>query len=58
MAQRLTMKQRYLRRVVISMAAYIVSLFGANYLIDNHLVGGPVTWLLALLPGLVISRRT
>lgn len=46
--------RRYLLRVAVSMGIYLVSLFAANYLIDNDLVASPLTWLLALLPGLAV----
>ncbi|AKH42771.1 hypothetical protein FHS61_000545 [Altererythrobacter atlanticus] len=44
--------RRYMRRLSISMAAYMVTLIGGAYLVNNELVSGPLLWLLALLPGL------
>jgi len=47
--------RRYMTRVTVAMAVYIVGLFGANYLIDNELVSGPLAWAAALLPGLAVA---
>ena len=46
--------RRYLRRLSTAMAIYLLSLFAGEYLIERDLVSGPVTWVLALLPGLAI----
>jgi hypothetical protein len=45
---------RYFLRFFGAMLLYLVSLFGAKYLIDRDMVSGPVTWILATLPGLAI----
>lgn len=55
MAQPLSVKRRYQMRVGISMAVYLVSLFGANNLIEDREVAGPLAWALALLPGLAVA---
>jgi len=50
-----TAKRRYLWRLGISMGIYLVSLLGANYLIDGGMVSGPLTWVLAIIPGLAAA---
>ena len=52
MAVASTAKRRYFWRLGISMGIYIVSLFGAEYLIDGGMVSRPLTWVLAFIPGL------
>ena len=47
-------RRRYLLRLSIAMAVYLISLFAAEYLISEQLVGKPLVWALALLPGLAI----
>lgn len=47
--------RRYMARITVAMAVYIVGLFGANYLIDNDLVSGPLAWAAALVPGLAVA---
>jgi len=51
----LAIKRRYQLRVAVAMAVYLVSLFGANYLIGQGLIGGAFAWALALLPGLATA---
>ena len=48
-------RRRYLVRLGISMAVYVVALIAGKYLVEREIVAGPVTvWLLALLPGLAV----
>lgn len=47
--------RRYLLRVTIAMAIYVVSLVAANRLIEAEAVSGPLVWLLALTPGLAAA---
>ena len=47
--------KRYLLRISIAMALYLVSLFGANYLIENVGVARPLALGLALVPGLATA---
>lgn len=47
--------RRYLQRLAAAMAAYLVSLFAAEYLISRDLVEGPLVWVLALIPGLAVT---
>jgi hypothetical protein len=47
--------RRYMVRITAAMTVYIVGLIGANYLIENELVSGPLAWAAALLPGLAIA---
>lgn len=46
--------RRYMVRITVAMAVYMIGLIGANYLIENELVSGPLAWAAALLPGLAI----
>ena len=46
--------RRYTRRISLSMAVYLLSLFAAEYLISRELVDGGLMWILALIPGLAI----
>ncbi len=46
--------RRYLLRLGAAMGAYIVTLSAALRLVGNHIVTGPLAYLLALLPGLSI----
>ena len=46
--------RRYMRRIGLSMAVYLLSLFAAEYLISRELVDGGLMWILALIPGLAI----
>lgn len=48
-------QRRYLLRVSIAMAAYIVTLSLALRLVGTHSVTGPLAYLLALLPGLSVA---
>jgi hypothetical protein len=47
-------RRRYVQRLAVAMAAYLVSLFAAEYLISRALVDGPLMWALALVPGLAV----
>mgnify|MGYP003577238444 CR=1 FL=1 len=47
-------RPRYLRRLAIAMAAYLVSLFAAEYLISRGLVEGALMWVLGVIPGLAV----
>jgi hypothetical protein len=47
-------KKRYNRRVIALSLPYAGLLIGAVYLFKHHLVGGPLAWLVALLPALPI----
>jgi hypothetical protein len=47
--------RRYMRRIAVAMAVYIVELLAANYLIARALVSGPLAWTVAVLPGLAIA---
>jgi hypothetical protein len=49
-----TPRRRYLERLGTAMAIYVLSLFAAKYLISRNLVGGPVVWILGLIPGLAV----
>jgi hypothetical protein len=51
----LAVKRRYQRRVAAAVAVYLVSLFGANYLIGERQVSGALAWGIALLPGLAVA---
>ncbi len=48
------LNRRYLIRAGGSMLAYLLSLGAAEFLVESHLVDGPLVWLLALLPGLAV----
>lgn len=48
-------QRRYVVRVFIAMIAYVVTLFLAEYLIDDRGVTGPLAWLAALLPGFCVA---
>ena len=47
--------RRYVWRVAAAMSGYLVTLFAAEYLIDNQRLDGPAAWLVALLPGLCVA---
>ena len=47
--------RRYMIRVAVAMTVYVLGLIGANYLIENELVAGPLAWAVAVLPGLAIA---
>ena len=47
--------RRYMVRITVSMAVYILGLFGANYLLERELVAGPLAVAAALVPGLAIA---
>jgi len=47
--------RRYVWRVAAAMAGYIVTLFAAEYLIDDRGLAGPMAWVVALLPGLCVA---
>lgn len=47
--------RRYVLRIFISMASYMLTLFLALRLVGNGHVTGPLAWLLALLPGLSVA---
>lgn len=47
--------RRYVWRVAAAMAGYLVTLFAAEYFIDDRGLAGPGAWLLALLPGLSVA---
>ena len=47
-------QRRYMQRLAAAMGIYLVSLFAAEYLISRDLVGGPLVWVLAVIPGLAI----
>ena len=46
--------RRYNRRVLILSALYAVLLLGVSWLFAHHLLGGPVSWIAAMLPALPI----
>lgn len=48
-------QRRYVWRVAAAMTGYVVTLFAAEYLIDDQGLAGPAAWLLALLPGLCVA---
>lgn len=47
-------QRRYVVRLSLSMAVYVISLFAAEYVFVNQLAEGPLMWLLAVLPGLAV----
>lgn len=47
--------RRYLWRIAAAMSGYLVTLFAAEYLIDDRGLAGPMAWLVALLPGLCVA---
>ncbi|GAA0268898.1 hypothetical protein GCM10009127_05950 [Alteraurantiacibacter aestuarii] len=47
--------RRYYVRMGISMAIYLVSLFSADWLIEQQQVAGPLAYLLAAIPGLCLA---
>ena len=47
--------RRYMVRITAAMAVYVAGLIGANYLIENELVAGPLAWAVAIVPGLAIA---
>ncbi|MEO6581550.1 MAG: hypothetical protein ABIN68_01930 [Sphingomicrobium sp.] len=48
-------QRRYVARVLAAMVGYLITLFLAEYLIDDQKIGGPLAWLVALLPGLCVA---
>jgi len=46
--------RRYLFRVGSSIAIFGLAIVGARFLTTNGLVGGPLVWVLALIPGLAM----
>lgn len=46
--------RRYNKRVVVLSLIYAAFLIGAVYAFKHHLVGGPVAWIVAILPALPI----
>ena len=48
-------QRRYLVRMMIAMGGYLATLFLAEYLIDDGGLGGPLAWVVALLPGLCVA---
>ena len=46
--------RRYNKRVILLSLIYAVFLIGAVYAFKHHLVGGPVAWIVAILPALPI----
>ena len=48
-------RRRYLVRIALAMAIYVVSLFGADHLIEHRNVSGTLAWALALVPGLAVA---
>ena len=47
--------RRYVRRLFVAMVGYVATLFLAEHLIDDRGLGGPLAWLVALLPGLCVA---
>ncbi|WP_296616107.1 hypothetical protein [Sphingomonas sp.] len=45
---------RYNKRVIVLSLIYAAFLIGAVYAFKHHLVGGPVAWIVAILPALPI----
>lgn len=45
---------RYNKRVIVLSLVYAAFLIGAVYAFKHHLVGGPVAWVVAILPALPI----
>ena len=48
-------QRTYVWRVAAAMTGYVVTLFAAEYLIDDQGLAGPAAWVLALLPGLCVA---
>ena len=46
--------KRYLKRLAISMALYMATLFAAVHFVGKHIVTGPLAYLLAILPGICV----
>ena len=46
--------RRYNKRVIVLSLIYAAFLIGAVYAFKHHLVGGPVAWIVAILPALPI----
>ena len=46
--------KRYLKRLAISMALYMLTLFAAVYYVGRHIITGPTAYLLAILPGICV----
>jgi len=46
--------RRYNKRVILLSLVYAAFLIGAVYAFKHHLVGGPVAWIVAILPALPI----
>ncbi|MEG3148216.1 hypothetical protein U1839_26510 [Sphingomonas sp. RT2P30] len=46
--------RRYSRRVIVLSLIYAITLMGAVYLFNRHLIGGPIAYAVAILPALPI----
>ena len=46
--------KRYVRRLAVSMALYMVTLFAAVHFVGKHIVTGPTAYVLAILPGICV----
>ena len=46
--------KRYLQRLAISMALYILTLFAAVHYVGSKIVTGPAAYVLAILPGICV----
>ena len=46
--------RRYNRRVIMLSLVYAITLLGAGYLFNHHLIGGPIAYGVAMLPALPI----
>ena len=46
--------RRYNKRVIVLSLVYAAFLIGAVYAFKHHLVGGPIAWIVAVLPALPI----
>jgi len=46
--------RRYSLRVIVLMLIYAVALIGAVYAFKHHLIGGPLAWIVGVLPALPI----
>lgn len=47
--------RRYVWRVAAAMTGYLITLFAAEYLIDQNGLAGPWAWVVAFLPGLCVA---
>ncbi|WP_095012276.1 hypothetical protein [Tsuneonella mangrovi] len=48
-------QRRYLVRLAVAMAIYLLSLFAAERLIDHGGLDGPAAWIVALVPGFAVA---